>query len=142
EEGNLDVLRDAMVAEEPALALDAIEGRIPFDCLVHVGGGAHDERVELPPDVAFPAQHGRDIGLHGGIAVALGDLTVAAGDEDWLTRLGPLRSDPIGGLLCDVRRLSRRLVSHRVYSRAEQVTASPNSGLAMLPSSFPQCPSR
>src|SRR5205807_4295967 len=30
EESHLDVLRDAMEAEEPALALDAIEGRVPL----------------------------------------------------------------------------------------------------------------
>ena len=68
----------AMEAEEPALALDAIEGRVPFDRLVHVGDGAHDERVEAAPDVAFPARHGRDVGLHGGVAVGLRDLRVAA----------------------------------------------------------------
>src|SRR5438874_12281195 len=34
EESHLDVLRHAMEAEEPALALDAIEGRVPFDRLV------------------------------------------------------------------------------------------------------------
>ena len=67
-----------MEAEEPALALDAIEGRVPFDGLVHVGDGAHDERVEAAPDVAFPARHGRDVGLHGGVAVGLRDLRVAA----------------------------------------------------------------
>src|SRR5207247_11168465 len=33
EECHFDVLRDAMKAEEPALALDAIEGRAPLDRL-------------------------------------------------------------------------------------------------------------
>src|SRR5919107_2467219 len=46
EESHFDVLREAMEAEEPALPLDAIEGRVPLDCLAHVGHGAHDERVE------------------------------------------------------------------------------------------------
>ena len=78
EERHLDVLREAMEAEEPALALDAIEGRVPFDRLVHAGDGAHDERVEAAPDVALPARHGRDVGLHGGVAVALRDLRIAA----------------------------------------------------------------
>src|SRR6516165_1023413 len=67
EESHLDVLREAMNAEEPALALDAIERRVPFDCLVHVGDGALDERVEAAPHFAFPARHGRDVGLDGGV---------------------------------------------------------------------------
>ena len=58
EESHLDVLRKAMEAEEPALALDAIEGSVPLDGLVHAGDGARDERVEAAPDVAFPARHG------------------------------------------------------------------------------------
>ena len=71
-----------MEAEEPALALDAVEGRVPPHGLAHVGHGAHDERVEAAPDVALPARHGRDVGLHGGVAVALRDLRVAAREED------------------------------------------------------------
>jgi hypothetical protein len=35
-----------MKAEEPALALDSVKRRVPFDRLVHAGDGAHDERVE------------------------------------------------------------------------------------------------
>src|SRR6266852_9061680 len=81
EESHLDVLRDAMEAEEPALALDAIEGRVPFDRLAHAGDGAHDECVEAASDVAFPARHGRDVGLHGAVAVGLRDLRVAACEE-------------------------------------------------------------
>ncbi len=78
EESHLDVLREAMEAEEPALALDAIEGRVPPYGLAHVGHGAHDERVEAASNVAFPARHGGDVGLHGGVAVGLRDLRVAA----------------------------------------------------------------
>jgi hypothetical protein len=37
-----------------------------------------DERVEAAPDVAFPAWHGRDIGLHVGVAVSLRDLRITA----------------------------------------------------------------
>ena len=70
-----------MNVEEPALALDAIEGRVPLDGLAHVGDGAHDERVEAAPDVAFPARYGRDVGLHRGVAVGLRDLGVAACEE-------------------------------------------------------------
>src|SRR5229473_2254847 len=101
-----------MEAEEPALAVDAIEGRVPFDRLAHAGDGAHDERVEAAPDVAFPARHGCDVGLHGGVAVGLRDLRVAAREE------GRLRSDPLGrALLCDLRRLLGRLTGHCVHSR-------------------------
>src|SRR5216684_9404381 len=89
--------------------------------LTHVGDGAHDERVEAAPDVAFRARHGRDVGLHGGGAVGLRDLRVAACEEGRLcdfaglrlrrrlARLGRLRSEPLcGGLLCDLRRLLGR----------------------------------
>src|SRR5262245_48603493 len=88
EESHLHVLRKAMNAEEPALALDAVQRRVPFDRLVHAGDGALDERVEAAPDVAFPAGHGRDVGLHGGVAVALRDLRVAAREELCLFRCG------------------------------------------------------
>src|SRR6266571_331234 len=50
EEGHLDVLREAMEAEKPALALDAIEGRVPLHGLADVGHVSHDERVEPAPD--------------------------------------------------------------------------------------------
>src|SRR5262249_13031580 len=83
EERHFDVLGEAMEAEEPALALDAIEGGVPFDRLVHARDGTHDERVEVAPDVALPAGHGRDVGLHGSGAVALRDLRVAACEQGW-----------------------------------------------------------
>src|SRR3979409_155614 len=111
EKSHFDVVREAMKAEEPALALDAIEGRVPFDRLAHAGDGAHDERIEAAPDVAFPARHGRDVGLHGGVAIALRDLRVAACKESRL-RGGPL----CGGLPCDLRRLHRRLAGHCVHA--------------------------
>jgi hypothetical protein len=84
EERHLDVLREAMEGKEPALALDALEGRVPPHGLAHVGHGAHDERVEVAPDVAFPARHGGDVGLHGGVPIGLHDLGVAACEEGWL----------------------------------------------------------
>src|SRR3981081_887341 len=37
EKSHFDVLREAMEAEEPALALDAIEGRVPFSRLAPPG---------------------------------------------------------------------------------------------------------
>src|SRR5262249_13469006 len=109
EERHFDVLREAMIAEEPALALDAIERRVPLHGLAHAGNGARDERVEAAADVAFPARHGRDVGLHGGVAVALCDLRVAACEEF---------HRPGGGLLCDLCRLLGRLAGHCLHSSA------------------------
>jgi hypothetical protein len=51
-ESHLDVLCDAMDAEEPVLAFDAIERRVPLDCLVNVGDGAPDERFEGQPHLS------------------------------------------------------------------------------------------
>src|SRR5439155_18516181 len=81
EESHFDVVREAMDAKEPALALDSVKWRIPFDCLAHAGDGAHDERVEAAPDLPFPARHGCDVGPHRGVALGLGDLGVAACEE-------------------------------------------------------------
>src|SRR5258708_2149979 len=67
EESHLDVFREAMDAEEPALALDSVQRRVPFNRLVHAGDGAHNERVEAAPDLAFPPWHGRDVGLHASV---------------------------------------------------------------------------
>src|ERR1700736_5991311 len=79
-----------MKVEKPALALDAIEGRVPLDSLAHVGDGAHDERVEVTPDVAFPARHGREVGLHRGVAVGSrsGGCRLRGGPASWPPR-GP-----------------------------------------------------
>jgi len=60
-----------MEVEEPALTLDSEKRRVPFDRLAHARDGAHDKRVEALPEVAFPARHGRDVGLYGGVAVGL-----------------------------------------------------------------------
>src|SRR5207245_11252549 len=95
EESHLDVLCQAMEAEEPALALDAIEGGVPFDRLAHAGDGAHDERVEAAADVAFPARHGRDVGLHGALPSAFAICGLPP--EKGRLRAGPLG----GGFLCD-----------------------------------------
>ena len=53
--------------------LKRIEGR----GIHETGDSPRDERVEAVPDVVFPARHGRDVGLHGCVAVALRDLRVA-----------------------------------------------------------------
>src|SRR5262249_34256584 len=55
--------------------------------------------------------HGREVGLHGGVAVGLRDLRIAAGEEF------RLRRDALGGgLLCDGCRLLGGLVCHCVDS--------------------------
>ena len=77
-ESHFDVLRKAMDPEEPALTLDPVKWRVPFDCLAYARDGAHDERVETAPDIAFPARHGGDVGLYGSVAVGLRYLRVAA----------------------------------------------------------------
>jgi hypothetical protein len=92
EESHLDVLREAMDAEETALALYPVQRRVPFDCFAHVRDGAHDERVEAAAGVAFPARHGRDGGLHGGVAIGLRDPRVAACEES--RRRGTAASAP------------------------------------------------
>lgn len=81
EEGDFDVLGEAVDAEEPGLAVEAVEGGVPFDGLADVGEGAGDDGVEAAADVALPAGHGGDVGLDGGVAVGLGNLGVAAGEE-------------------------------------------------------------
>src|SRR3546814_14819069 len=84
----LDIAREAMEAQEPALALDPVEGRVPSDRLQRIGNGARDQRVEAAPGIAFPARHRGDIGLHGRVAVALGDLRIAARQQRWFLRYG------------------------------------------------------
>src|SRR3546814_15232890 len=54
EERDLDIAREAMEAQEPALALDPVEGRVPSDRLQRIGTGARDQRVEAAPGLAFP----------------------------------------------------------------------------------------
>src|SRR5262245_38442137 len=95
-----------MEVEEPTLAFNSVKGRVPFDGLAHAGDGAHDERVEAASDVALPARHGRDVGLHGRVAVGLRDLRIAACKESRLR----------GGPPCDLRRLPGRLAGHSVHA--------------------------
>src|SRR3979411_2739688 len=51
EESHFDVVLEAMDAQEPALALDSVKRRVPFDCLAHAGNDEHDEAVKARPDV-------------------------------------------------------------------------------------------
>jgi hypothetical protein len=46
------VVGEDVEPQEPDLALDAIEGRVPLYGLPHVGHVAHDERVEAAPERA------------------------------------------------------------------------------------------
>src|SRR5687768_18575477 len=107
-----------MEAEEPSLALDSVEGRVPFHCLAHLGDGARNERVEAPADVALPPRHRRDVGLDGGVAVGLRDLRIAPGEKGRLPRdilcRAFLRALPAAGSIeCD-RRADERLERLRV----------------------------
>src|SRR5690606_26767774 len=86
EESDLHVPGEAVKAEEPDGALDAIEGRVPFDGFAHSRTGPGDDRVETAADILFPAWHRCDVGLHRSVAVALRDLRIAAREEDRLLR--------------------------------------------------------
>jgi hypothetical protein len=63
-----------------------------------------------PPDVAFPPRHRRDVGLHGGVALAPRDLRVAAREE---------------GRFCDLAglRLRRLLARFAAFASARLVAA-------------------
>lgn len=70
-----------MQAEEPSLPCNAIERGVPPHGLARAGDGLHSDRVELMTNVAFPTWHRGDVGLHWRIAISLGDLWIAAGEE-------------------------------------------------------------
>src|SRR5690606_126799 len=93
-EGDLHVFREAMETEKPRALLDAIEGRVPFDRFVDAGDGALDDFVEAPPERAFPPRHCGDISLNRLIAIALGNLRVAAGEQHHFVGLRLLRLPP------------------------------------------------
>src|SRR5262245_11305567 len=82
EEGHFDVAREDVERQEPTLALDSIQGRVPLHRLAHVGHVPHDERVEALPEVALPARHRGDVGLHRRVALRLRDLRIAAREQD------------------------------------------------------------
>src|SRR5690606_16720196 len=58
EEGDLDVLGEAMKAEKPAIFLDAIERRVPLDRLAHAGNRLFDQRIETAAHRTLPLRHG------------------------------------------------------------------------------------
>src|SRR3546814_17899671 len=74
EERDLDIAREAMEAQEPALALDPVEGRVPSDRLQRIGNGPRAQRVEAAPGIAFPARPRGGNVLPGGVPAALGLL--------------------------------------------------------------------
>src|SRR3954451_24458681 len=104
-----------MEGEDRALALNSVEGRVPFDRLAHAGDGAHDDRVEAAADVLLPARHSGDVGIDGGVALGFGDLRIAACEKGWL------RGGPLSGRLVAAAsrpwRLLGRFASHYVRSR-------------------------
>src|SRR5882757_2152157 len=67
EESHLDVAGEGVEPQEPTLALDAVQRRIPLHGLAHPGDGAHDDRVKALAEVALPARHPGDVGLHRGV---------------------------------------------------------------------------
>src|SRR6516165_4828743 len=77
-----------MHAVEPVAALDSVKRRVPFNRLTHAGNGPLDECVEVTPDIPFPGRHGRDVGLHRGVAVDLPDLRYSADISEWWAVLG------------------------------------------------------
>src|SRR5690606_26374189 len=119
EKSDFDVFRKAMKAEKPALALDAIEGRVPFDCLVYTGNGARDHCIEPAPDLALPARHRSDVRPYRRIAIGFCNLRIAAREQHRLSLFARLRLRDHLARLCSVRSPSRRhlllsaLPSHR-----------------------------
>ncbi len=92
EERYLYVAGEDVEGEEPVFAVGAVKGRVPFDGLGDAGDVACDERVDALADSALPAWHGGDVGLDGGVAFCLGDLWIAAGEQNLLLcRTHPLR---------------------------------------------------
>ena len=105
-ERHLHIAGEYVVTHEPTFALDAIEGRVPPH-RAHCAWSAHDEVVESAPDFAFPARHGRDVGLHRGVAVGLRDLGIAARKEN---RLGAGLCWLTGSLVCHCVQSNMRFV--------------------------------
>ena len=106
EERHLHIAGEDMVTQEPTFTLDAIEGRVPPH-RAHSRHSAHDEVVESAPNFAFPARHGRDVGLHRGVAVGLRDLGIAARKEN---RLGAGLCWLTGSLVCHCVQSNMRFV--------------------------------
>ena len=69
--------------KEPALALDAWKGEFRLTAFRTLGT-LHDERVEAAPAAAFPAWHGRDVGLHWG---AYQNMRLRSRVQNWANEL-------------------------------------------------------
>ena len=109
---HLHIAGEDMITQEPTFALDAIERRIPPRTLVRFRQRTHDEVIESAPDIAFPARHGRDVGLHRGVAIGLRDLGIASRKKN------RVRAGPLGAGL---RWLTGCLVCHCVQSNTSSV---------------------
>ena len=83
EERHFDVFREAMKSEKPSSVFmrRAIERRVPFHRFAYLWKGCDDQCIEALSDILFPAGYRRDVSLHGLIAVAFGDLRIAAGEK-------------------------------------------------------------
>ena len=111
EEGHLDKVGEDVEAQELALALNAVEGRVPSHCLAQFKNGAHEERVNADPEVAFPAWHSPSLGLVGGVAFAIWDLRFAPCEDDRL-RIGLLGNT----LTLNFSRPNGHFAGHGVHS--------------------------
>src|SRR4029079_1805579 len=79
--------------------------RVPLHGLAHVRHVAHDQSVEALAKIALPAGYRGDVCLHGSVAVGLGELRIAAGEQNgiaaffsrrhWRTVLSTARSFPL-----------------------------------------------
>jgi hypothetical protein len=78
EERDLHAPGKYVKAHEPALALDAIHGRVPTHSLVDAGHGIGDEFIQAAPDFTLPARYGGAVGLHRAVAVCFRNLPVSS----------------------------------------------------------------
>src|SRR5687767_5758875 len=77
EEGHLDVAGEDVERHEPALALEAVERRVPLHRLAYSGRVSRDEGVDALPELALPTRHRGDVGLHRRVAVRFRDLRIS-----------------------------------------------------------------
>src|SRR5687768_9907882 len=81
EEGDLDVLVEAMKGGEPAFFRNAIERGVPLHRLDGVRHRTHDQRVQSAPERALPSGDGREIGADESLAMTFRDLGIPSGEQ-------------------------------------------------------------
>ena len=87
EERHLHEPRVDVKAQEPRILDLSVKRRIPFHRLLHARDGLGDDRIKPHANIASPTGgHSCDVSLHRRIAVAFGNLRIAAGQELWLRR--------------------------------------------------------